>query len=228
MILRLCDQLMVPLREQNQLLLAGGFAPAYPELGLADPPMAQVSAAIDSILAAHLPWPALVIDGAWDLVQANDAVYGLMEGVDPSLLEPPVNVIRLSLDPGGLAPRISNLVEWRAHLLSRLRREYDASGDERLLDLARTYDDSGAGAPGVSAPGLVVPLVLRVRGHELSLLSATTVFGTTREVTLSELAIEAFYPADQVTRSALCATTPQTSTLGAERPLGRTGTRRTP
>ncbi|MEO7350714.1 MAG: helix-turn-helix transcriptional regulator [Marmoricola sp.] len=203
MILRLCDQLQVPLREQNRLLLTGGFAPAHPELALADPPLAQVSAAIGSILTAHLPWPALVIDGAWDLVLANDAVYRLLDGVDPRLLEPPVNVIRLSLDPGGLAPRIANLAEWRAHLVCRVRREHDASGDNRLLDLVRAYDEPSDAAQRVSAPGLVVPLVLRDGAHTLSFLSATTVFGTTREVTLSELAIETFYPADAETRSAL-------------------------
>jgi transcriptional regulator with XRE-family HTH domain len=209
MILRLCDQLQVPLRVQNELLLAGGFAPVHPEHALAEPPMAQVSAAIEAILTAHLPWPALVIDGAWDLVVANDAVYGLLEGVEPRLLEPPVNVIRLSLDPGGLAPRIVNLAEWRSHLLDRLRREYDASGDPRLLELVRAHERPGdvgdrESGPGPGSPGLVVPLVLRTDdGPDLSLLSATTVFGTTREVTLSELAIETFYPADDATRTRL-------------------------
>ena len=210
MLLRLCDQLQVPLREQNRLLLASGFAPAHPELALADPPLAQVSAAIDSILTAHLPWPALVVDAGWDLVLANDAVYGLLEDVDPGLLEPPVNVIRLSLDPSGLAPRIVNLPEWRSHLLGRLRREYDASGDRRLLELVGAYERPGDSedhdpGEGVGSPGLVVPLVLRTDGADLSLLSATTVFGTTREVTLSELAIETFYPADEATRSRLAA-----------------------
>lgn len=206
MILRLCDQLQVPLREQNRLLLAGGFAPAHPELTLADPPLAQVSSAIDSILTAHLPWPALVIDGAWDLVAANDAVYRLLDGVAAHLLEPPVNVIRLTLDPGGLAPRIANLAQWRRDLLARLQREYDASGDERLADLVRAYDEPVPGDPRGEPPGpppLVIPLLLRVGDQELSFLSATTVFGTTREVTVSELAIEAFYPADEATRAAL-------------------------
>jgi transcriptional regulator with XRE-family HTH domain len=204
MILRLCDELRVPLREQNRLLLAGGFAPAHPELSLADPPLAQVSAAIDSILAAHLPWPALVIDGAWDLVAANDAVYGLLDGVAAELLEPPVNVIRLTLEHDGLAPRIVNLAEWRGALVSRLRREHDASGDARLAELVRAYAAPHRGdPPEATDPPLVVPLVLRRGDQQLSLLSATTVFGTTREVTVSELAIEAFYPADDATRSAL-------------------------
>lgn len=200
MILRLCDQLGVPLREQNRVLLAGGFAPAHPEHALADPPMAEVSAAIEGILAAHLPFPALVVDAGWDLVAANDAVYALLEGVAPRLLEPPVNVIRLSLDPEGLAPRIANLEEWREHLLARLAREHDLGHDGRVAGLLA---ELGPPAPAVRTPGLVVPLRLRAGDAVLSFLSTTTVFGTPREVTLSELAIEAFYPADAATRSAL-------------------------
>ncbi|RYJ06554.1 MAG: transcriptional regulator [Actinomycetales bacterium] len=206
MILRLCDHLGVPLREQNRVLLAGGFAPAHPEHTLADPPMAEVSAAIEGILAAHLPFPALVVDAGWDLVAANEAVYALLAGVAPRLLEPPVNVIRLSLDPDGLAPRIVNLDEWRDHLLTRLAREHDLTHDERIATLLDELDPGPSGRPGRPAPGLVVPLRLRVDGAELSFLSTTTVFGTPREVTLSELAIEAFYPADAATRAALVAT----------------------
>lgn len=213
MILRLSEQLKVPLREQNRLLLAGGFAPAHPELGLADPPMAQASAAIELILSAHLPWPALVIDGGWDLVVANEAVYDLIGDVASRLLVPPVNVVRLTLDAHGLAPRIVNLDQWRDHLLSRLAREYDASGDVRLGDLLEecSTGSSGLGAcrtasapvPSSDEQGLVVPLVIQAGGHQLSFLCTTTVFGTTREVTLSELAIEAFYPADSATRALL-------------------------
>jgi len=203
MILRLCEQLDVPLREQNRVLLAGGFAPEHPEHALADPPMADVAAAIDGILTAHLPFPALVVDPGWDLVSANDAVYALLDGVAPRLLEPPVNVIRLTLDPDGLAPRIANLAEWREHLLVRLAHEHDATGDPRLAALLDDLGPVGRGMVG-RTPGLVVPLRLRTPdGGELSFLSTTTVFGTPREVTLSELAIEAFYPADAATRAAL-------------------------
>ena len=141
-----------------------------------------------------------------------------------------MNVVRLSLDPGGLAPRIVNLPEWRAHLVGRLRREHDASGDVRLLELAQTYDrtcDRATRRRRAGAPGLVVPFVLRQGPHELSFLSTTTVFGTTREVTLSELAIETFYPADAATRSAL-GVGAQTSRMSPERLRTRTGTRRTP
>jgi transcriptional regulator with XRE-family HTH domain len=207
MILRLCDQLAVPLREQNRVLLASGFAPAHPEHRLADPPMAQVNGAIETILAAHLPFPALVIDQGWDLVAANDAVWKVLHGVSPALLEPPVNVIRLSLHPDGLAPRIVNLDEWRDQLVRRLRHELEASADPRLEALLDEV--AGTTAPGHAsydprgAPDLVIPMRLRAGDTTLSFLSTTTVFGTPREVTLSELAIEAFYPADAATRVAL-------------------------
>lgn len=201
MILRLCDHLAVPLREQNRLLLASGFAPAHPELALADPPMAEANAALEAILGAHLPFPALVVDQGWDLVSANDAIWAMLEGVEPDLLEPPVNVIRLSLHERGLAPQIVNLAEWRGHLVHRLRRDYDTSADERLRELLEEIGP--VSAPDRPTPGLVVPLQLRVGDAVLSFISTTTVFGTPREVTLSELAIEAFYPADAATRTAL-------------------------
>lgn len=202
MVLRLCRHLEVPLRQQNQVLLAAGHAPAHPEHGLGDPPMAEANAALETILAAHAPYPALVVDRRWDLVSANDAAYALLGGVDADLLEPPVNVIRLSVHPRGLAPRIVNLGEWRAHLLERLRREHQASADPHLERLADEVADGGIEPVGSSA--LVVPLRLRdAEGRVLSLISTTTVFGTPREVTLSELAIEAFYPADEATRRVL-------------------------
>ncbi|TWG95610.1 transcriptional regulator with XRE-family HTH domain [Nocardioides sp. J9] len=204
MVMRLCDFLEVPLREQNQVLVAAGHAPAHPELRLTDPPMAEANAALEAILRGHLPFPALVVDRHWDLVTANDAAFALLDGVPPELLEPPVNVIRVSVHPDGLAPRIENLEEWRAHLAVRLRREYDASGDELLREL---HDEVvGDGVPDVDSSALVVPLRLRVSDDlVLSLMSTTTVFGTPREVTLSELAIEAFYPADDPTRDYLTA-----------------------
>lgn len=209
MVLRLCEQLDVPLRERNTVLLAAGHAPAYREHGLSDPPMRQVNAAIEGILAAHLPFPALVVDRRWELVSANEALYALLDGVPPHLVEPPVNVIRLSVHPEGLAPRIANLEQWRAHLIHRLSREHDASADAHLAAL---LEELGAedgvpgnrrGSAGLAAEGpgsLLVPLQLRVDGEVLSFLSTTTLFGTPHEVTLSELAIEAFYPADERTR----------------------------
>ena len=204
MILRLADHLEVPLREQNRLLLAGGFAPAHPERSLDEPTMSAVHDAVERLLAAHAPFPALVVDRGWDLVSANDPVYALLDGVAPWLLEPPVNVIRLTLHAEGLAPRIVNLGQWRAHLLHRLAREHAATGDARLR---RLYDElRGPDGPDAVHPpnALVVPLRLQVPGvGELSMFSTTTVFGTPYEVTLSELAIESFYPADAATRTRL-------------------------
>jgi transcriptional regulator with XRE-family HTH domain len=202
MVMRLCDFLEVPLREQNQVLLAAGHAPAHPELELSDPPMAEANAALETILRGHLPYPALVVDRHWELVAANDAAYAFLEGIDADLLEPPINVIRLSVHPRGLGSRLVNLAEWRAHLAERLRREYDASGDAELGALLEEV--SAGGVEPVTSSALVVPMELRMPdGSVLSFISTTTVFGTPREVTLSELAIEAFYPADEATRAHL-------------------------
>lgn len=202
MVLRLCRHLDVPLREQNRVLLAAGHAPAHPEHALADPPLAEANRALESILAAHHPYPALVVDRRWDLVAANEAAYSLLASVDTELLEPPVNVIRVSIHPRGLAPRIANADEWRAHLAERLDREWLATGDPWLAQLRDEV--VGDGIDPVDSTGLVVPLQLRSEdGEVLSLISTTTVFGTPREVTLSELAIEAFYPADEPTRRLL-------------------------
>lgn len=159
--------------------------------------MADVNRALEAILAAHLPHPALFVDRRWDLVAANEATYALLAGVDADLLEPPVNVIRLSIHPRGLAPRIANLDEWRAHLAERLHREHATTGDPFLGEL---HDEVVAdGIEPVTSPALVVPFQLRTEDGVLSFISTTTVFGTPREVTLSELAIEAFYPADEAT-----------------------------
>ncbi|AKU14669.1 helix-turn-helix domain-containing protein [Luteipulveratus mongoliensis] len=199
MILRICDQLDVPLREQNRVLLAGGFAPAHPEHALSDPSMAQANRAIEQIVQGHMPWPALVVDTGWDLVTANDAIYRLVEGVAPDLLEPPINVIRLALDPRGLAPRTVNLDQWRTHLLARVARELEASADPRLATLLEEFGPVPANA--AQDAELVISLRLRIDDDVWSFISATTVFGTPHEVTLSELAIETFYPADEETRA---------------------------
>src|ERR1700722_15706983 len=136
MILRLAQQLDVPLRERNVLLLSGGYAPAYPANGLADPPMAAVHEAIEQVLRAHEPFPAVVVDAGWEMVAANNAVPLLTEGATAALLEPPVNVLRLSLHPDGMAPRIVNLAEWRAHLLDRLNRDIGAKASPDLIALS--------------------------------------------------------------------------------------------
>ncbi|QNG20715.1 helix-turn-helix transcriptional regulator [Rhodococcus triatomae] len=201
MLLRLAEHLDVPLRERNTLLLAAGHAPTYPHRSLADTPMAAVSDAIDRILEAHLPYPAVVVDHHWDMVAGNDAVALLTEGAAGHLLEPPVNVLRLSLHPDGLAPRILNLGQWRAHLLDRLRREVATTGDtatEALLGELVGYPGGEDDTHDTSA--LLVPLTVLAGDTVLSLFSTTTVFGTPRDVTVSEIAIESFHPSDAVTR----------------------------
>src|SRR6266851_2251537 len=159
MILRLARHLDVPLRDRNVLLLSGGYAPEYPAHGLADPPMSAVNDAIEHVLAAHEPFPAVVIDARWEMVAANDAVPLLTEGAAASLLEPPVNVLRLSLHPEGMAPRIVNLPEWRAHLLTRLHRQAETTGDTNLAEL---HDELAAYPGGTShsppATDVIVPL----------------------------------------------------------------------
>lgn len=205
-VLRLADTLDLPLRARNALLLAAGLAPQYPERSLDDPALAPARRAIDLLLKGHEPYPALAIDRRWTLVAANAAVAPMLGGVAPFLLEPPVNVLRLSLHPEGLAPAILNLAEWKAHLLQRLKDQHAASADPELLrlrDELAGYPSVGEPADGPDLGGLVVPLVVSLGGRRLSFLSTTTMFGTPVEVTLSEIAIEAFFPADAETAAAL-------------------------
>ncbi len=210
MILHLAEQLEVPLRERNTLLLAGGYAPAFPQYELHSPPLAAVNAAIEAVLAAHEPMPALVVDRHWDLVSSNAAVGRLTAGAAAQLLEPPVNVLRLSLHPGGMAPRIINLGQWRAHLLSRLWHQIDATDDAVLRSLHAELSayPGGDDRRADDLDAVVVPLRYRTADAELSLFSTTTVFGTPHDVTVAELAVEAFYPADAATAAALLAEGP--------------------
>jgi len=281
MVLRLAERLSVPLRERNALLIAAGFAPMYSQHAFSDPSMAAARAAVDLILTGHEPYPALLIDRYWMLVAANRIVAPMLAGVDESLLAPPMNMLRITLHPAGLAPRIANLTQWREHVLGRVQRDFELTADERLgalLEELRGYpagaeaaagagvggsgglgssggsggsdrsgrserssggceDDglspdsdagsdaevdvdsysssnSGAGS-GANAnanagcdsdaaiSGLVVPLKLHSPAGLLTLFSTTTVFGTAVEVTLSELMLEAFYPADEFTAQVL-------------------------
>jgi transcriptional regulator with XRE-family HTH domain len=207
MVLHLAEQLDVPLRDRNQLLLAAGYAPAYGQRDLDAPEMGPVRAALDRVLAGLMPNPALVIDRHWGLVAANDATFALVGDAAPHLMEPPVNVLRLSLHPDGLAPKIVNLGEWRAHLLDRLGREAVLSGDPALAalheELAAYPCDAPAHAPDLEAGAIAVPLRVRVDGAELSFISTVTTFGTALDVTVSELSIESFFPADAATADAL-------------------------
>ncbi|CAN5141548.1 helix-turn-helix transcriptional regulator [soil metagenome] len=209
MVLRLADRLEVPLRERNRLLTAAGYAPMYAERGLDDPALAAARAAVEQILAAHEPFPALAVDRHWNLLFHNAAAGSLLQmGIAPELLQPPVNVLRVSLHPKGLAPRIVNLAQWRAHLFERLHHQIGVTGDRTLAALAEELADYPAPAHDGSAPftpnaAIVVPLVLDTPLGQLSFISTMTVFGTPVEITLAELALETFFPADAATANAL-------------------------
>jgi transcriptional regulator with XRE-family HTH domain len=208
MVLRLAERLDVPLRERNLLLTAAGFAPAFRERRLDDPALAAARAAVDLVLAAHEPFPAIAVDRHWTLVASNAAAMRLLADVAPTMLQPPVNVLRLSLHPDGLAPRIANLTAWRAHVLERLRRQVELSADRVLAELLaelRLYsgvDDRKARVASDYA-GVVIPLELATAAGTLAFFSTTTVFGTPVDITLSELALEAFFPANAATAAAL-------------------------
>ncbi len=207
MILRLSEQLDVPLRDRNELLLAGGYAPAYPAGGLDGPELASIRETLRRVLTGHEPNPAVVVDQHWNLVDANQSVGLFLEDAAPDLLMPPINVLRASLHPKGMAPRIINLGQWRAHLLSRLRRQFAATADPSLSDLydeLRAYPSNQPEPDLVPGPGdVAVPLRYRYDDTELSFVSITAVFGTPLDVTVAELAIEAFYPANEETSTFL-------------------------
>jgi transcriptional regulator with XRE-family HTH domain len=211
MVLHLAERLDVPLRERNVLLVAAGYAPVFAERSLTDPALQAARNAVDLILKGHEPYPALAVDRHWTLVASNEAVARLLVGTPPALLQPPVNVLRLSLHPEGLALRIVNLAEWRGHLLTRLRRQIDVSADPILVDLMtelRSYPvsnepDKGASASDQDYAGVVVPLRLVMKNRVLSFFSTTAVFGTPVDITLSELALESFFPADAATVESL-------------------------
>ncbi len=211
MVLRLAEHLQVPLRDRNVMLLAAGYAPVFPERSLDDPALKAARAAIDLVLKGHEPYPALAVDRHWTLVAANAVVPVLLAMVsDKTLLQPPVNVLRLSLAPGGLAPHIVNLAEWRAHLLDRLHHQIEVTADAGLVMLLKELEaypepetDPSDVRSVIDYAGVVMPLQLRTPAGVLSFFSTTTVFGTPVDITLSELAIEAFFPADGATADAL-------------------------
>src|SRR5215831_10861684 len=210
MVLRLSDQLEIPLRERNNLLVAAGYAPVFQERPLGDPALQVARNVVDLILAGHEPYPALAVDRHWSLIASNRTVPLLIAGVDTSLLTAPVNVLRLSLHPRGLAQRIANLGEWRSHLLARLRRQVDVSADPVLAQLLTELSGYSIGDKNEYDPetskdyaGVAVPFQLVTEGGVLSFLSTTTVFGTPVDITLSELALESFFPANAGTADAL-------------------------
>ncbi|MGW5262717.1 helix-turn-helix domain-containing protein [Microbispora sp. NPDC004025] len=202
MIVRLAEQLDVPLRERNRLLLAAGFAPRYAERPLDGDALSAARGAIGRVLRAHEPYPALVVDRRWNIVMTNSALGPFLAHVAPDLLRPPINMVRLGLDPRGLAPHIVNLAEVRALLRTRIRRQLAvAPGDE----LAALYEELLAPGPGREDAGpsveseIAVPMIFRFGGRELRLFSTTTTFGTPTDITLDEVAIESYYPADAET-----------------------------
>lgn len=200
-LLQLGRSLGMPIRAQNRLLLAGGYAPAFPEHANTVETGELFNASV-AIINGHMPYPALAVDRHWNIVRANSALTPLLASCSPALLAEPVNVLRLSLHPNGLAPMIVNFAEWRHHILERLQRQLDHSGDQGLAALLRELH--AYPAPKSRKPeehGIVIPLQLRLTdGLVLSLISATTVFGTATELNMSELMIESFFPADEATR----------------------------
>jgi transcriptional regulator with XRE-family HTH domain len=205
MVLKLAERLDVPLRERNVLLVAAGFAPAFPQRSLDDPALKSAREAIDLVLKAHEPNPALAYDRHWNLVSANRMVAPLLEAVPQRLLGQPFNILRLAFHPEGLAPRTVNLPEWAAHLLERLHRQCEATADPELLKLyqeLKSYPIPARSGP-VPADSVAIPFKLRHNGEVLSFISTTMVFGTPVDITLQELALETFFPADELTASRL-------------------------
>jgi transcriptional regulator with XRE-family HTH domain len=210
LVLHLAEHLDVPLRDRNSLLLAAGYAPRYHQTPIEADEMAPVRVALDTILEGHQPFPAVVVDRHWDLVTANAAALAVLtEGVADDLLAPPANVLRATLHPEGLAPRIVNFSQWSAHLVDRLRREVDLYADPRLVELLEELcafpGVAGSPEPADTVSRLFVPLVLRSGAGELSFFSTVATFGTARDITVEELAIESFFPADEATAAALAA-----------------------
>ncbi|NIX76749.1 helix-turn-helix domain-containing protein [Microvirga terricola] len=210
MVLLLAERLEIPLRERNMLLVAAGYAPVFSQRSLDDPALQSARQAVDLVLKGHEPYPALAVDRHWSLIAANDALNALIGDVDPALLKPPVNVLRLSMHPAGMARRVVNFSEWRQHLIARLRHQVDVTADAALEDLIREISayptpDRATRGPAVKPDpaAVIVPLQLMIEEGVLTFISTTTVFGTPIDVTLSELAIETFLPADPETAATL-------------------------
>lgn len=207
MVMRLAERLDVPLRDRNVLLVAAGFAPAFSQRSLDDPALKAARAAVDVVLKAHEPNPALAVDRQWNLVTANAIVPLLLESVAPKLLTPPINVLRLALHPEGFASRTENLAEWCGHLLDRLRHQIDATADAGLIalydELKRYPIPARASRERLPADAVAIPFRLRAGDGVLSFISTTMVFGTPVDITLSELAVETFFAADEATAVAL-------------------------
>jgi transcriptional regulator with XRE-family HTH domain len=204
MILTLAERLEIPMRERNVLLVAGGFAPLFPERDLTAPELRGAREVIDLVLKGHLPYPAFAIDRRWNILASNRSLPRIYEGVAEALITPPVNALRLTLHPQGMAPRVINLPEWRAHVLARLRAQIAVTADDGLIDLyseLRSYgdEDDADAPPADSRTGPLIPFRLATEFGPLSFLTTTMVFDTPLDVTLSELIVECFFPADAET-----------------------------
>lgn len=201
MVLHLAVHLAVPLRERNRLLVAAGHAPLYRQRPLADPDMARTRQALHQFVDAHEPYPALAVDRRWNLVLANNAIDVFLDGVDPSLLRPPINMMRLGLHPNGLAPRITNLTQVRGYLLPRLARQATNTGDPELNALYEeliTYSPEDKGPPPDPAD-IAMPIRIQHQGTELCFINAITTFGAAFDITLEEIAVETYLPANTET-----------------------------
>jgi transcriptional regulator with XRE-family HTH domain len=228
MILRLAEHLGIPLREQNALLLAAGFAPAFEERSLAE--LASARVAIEQILQAHKPYPAFALDRHWNVVLSNSALPQLYEGCSPDLLRKPINAVRLVLHPRGMAPRVVNFVEWRAHTVTVLRQQIETRADpviQALLAEVMSYPAPASGmalATGEGPQRYATPLKIATRLGTVSFLNTTTIFGTPTDVTLSELALEMLFPADEDTVAIVKAMAQEEAAQGAAGvPLQRAG-----
>ncbi len=205
MILRLAGQMELPACERNHLLLSGGYAPVYSQSALNSPDATAARAAIGRLLVSHEPYPAMVVDRSWNLVDSNSSVELLTEGTASWLLEPPANTVRIGLHPDGMAPRIVNLDEWHGHLLSRVRKQATLTDDPELRELCGEirgyrYDQHVSDAEIPGSGGIVVPLRIRYQDRELAFVSMVATFGTPLDITVAELAIESFLPANEETR----------------------------
>ncbi|KOG55348.1 XRE family transcriptional regulator [Streptomyces griseoflavus] len=205
MVLRLAEHLDVPVRDRNVLLIAAGYAPGFPETPLNDPSMDALRGGVERLLAVYEPFPALVVDGTYHVVAANRGIQALMAGVGAELLEPPLNAMRITLHPAGLAPRIRNFLEWREHLLTQMQRQLAVVRSaplRALFEEVSGYPLPAGGretaADGGHAP-YALPMVIEHDGRVLSFISTIATFNTPMDVTVSELALETFLPADQET-----------------------------
>jgi transcriptional regulator with XRE-family HTH domain len=209
MVLRLAERLGVPLRERNPMLEAAGYAPMYRRSSLDAPEMQAARRSLDIVLRSHLPNPCLAFDRFYNVVAANQAVGALLQGAQPELLEAPINVVKVSLHPRGVASRIANFTQWRKHILSRLQQQHEMTGDAYLKSLIDEVVDyplpEGEEQHALEHEhlGVLLPLKLRTATGVLSFISTVTVFGTPHDITLQELAIESFFPADEFTAGEL-------------------------